>query len=141
MNSVTALAQIGVTVLTVAAFAFSGWGVLHVLLSAQRTARRLREDEIANQSADDELSAAQRAADTISDRDERERAKREAVRVWYQRYADRGLLAPSIEHSAREPLAERLIGEIAVGSRGDAILVGIGLVLGLAASLWSTWAL
>lgn len=84
MNSVTALAQIGVTVLTVAAFAFSGWGVLHVLLSAQRTARRLREDEIANQSADDELSAAQRAADTISDRDERERAKREAVRVWYQ---------------------------------------------------------
>jgi hypothetical protein len=136
----TAASQVGITVLTILAFMFSGWGVLHVLLSARRTARRVRDDEVANRTADDAYRDALGIAGLIADADGQSAARKAAVDVWYKDYADRGLLAPSIENSAREPLAERLIDELADGSRADAILVGVGLLFGLAASLWATWA-
>ena len=36
-------------------------------------------------------------------------------------------------------LAERIIHELDQGSRIDVVLVGLGLLCGLAASIWGTW--
>jgi len=41
--------------------------------------------------------------------------------------------------TGREFLAEGIIRGLEGSSRGDVLLVGIGLVCGLAASIWGTW--
>jgi ethanolamine ammonia-lyase small subunit len=58
-----------------------------------------------------------------------------------ERYQQAGLDLQTIElaEQGREPLAEKLVEEFHGGSRVDVVLVGAGLLCGLAASIWGTW--
>jgi len=126
--------RVCITVLTVAAFALSAVGLLHVWLSSRRTQAEMAAEIALKQEIWNELAG---VLSTSTDSGVRQAAllKRE------ERYDRAGLELQTIEliEQGREPLAEKLVKQFYGGSRVDAVLVGLGLLCGLAASIWGTW--
>jgi len=127
--------RIWITLLTVAAFALSAIGLLLIRGDAARGVSRMVGERGARRTFTSELRAVTR--DEASTQDQREKAHA----LWLRRHEEIGIKPHTYDNveQGREPLAERIIHELDQGSRIDVVLVGAGLLCGLAASLWSTW--
>lgn len=124
-----------VATLTVAAFALSIWGAARLWIGARRATTRLERERRARRWTLDELVAAQKEAGE-------NQAELRAAMVKYQEdRAAAGLPEWTYDAVTRgeEPFAERIVEEMASSTRVDVTLVGAGLILGLAASLWGIW--
>lgn len=126
--------RVCITVLTVAAFALSAAGLLHVWLSSRRTQARMAAEIALKRKIWDELDSVLATSTDTADREAAFLKRRD-------RHDEAGLELQTIElaEQGREPLAEKLVQQFHGGSRVDAVLVGLGLLCGLAASIWSTW--
>jgi hypothetical protein len=127
--------RIWITVLTVAAFALSATGLLLLRRDAARSVSRMDGERVARDTFTDELRAV--TQNDASTQDQRE----EAHALWVRQHEEIGIkpLTYGNLEQGREPLAERIIRELDQGSRVDVVLVGAGLLCGLAASIWGTW--
>lgn len=127
--------RIAITVLTVAAFALSTAGLLLIRRDAARGVSRMEAERLARNTFSNELQAVTHSESTTPE-------QREAARVlWVKRHEEIGIEPHTYQHvnEGRELLAERIIRELDQGSRVDVVLVGLGLLCGLAASIWGTW--
>lgn len=126
--------RICITVLTVAAFGLSAAGLVHVWFASRRSQAQMRAEVEAKQEIWDEM------AEVLSVETDSE-LRQAAFALREERYQQAGLELQTIElaEQGREPLAEKLVEEFHGGSRVDVVLVGLGLLCGLAASIWGTW--
>ena len=103
-------------------------------LSSRRTQAEMTAEVNLKQEIWDELA---KVLSTSSNSDVRQAAfqRRE------NRYDEAGLELHTIglAEQGREPLAEQLVEQFHGGSRVDVVLVGLGLLCGLVASIWGTW--
>lgn len=80
-------------------------------------------------------------AQKVPDVEGRNAASRAASASWLDAHNDAGI-EPWTNRSVsegREFLAERIIRELDTSTRGDVILVGVGLLCGLTAGIWDIW--
>jgi hypothetical protein len=135
-----------VTVLTVVAFAMTAGGLLHAYVSTREFARsvavtiakrhdlaRVIEDQYALIQRDPNLTpeqrdAAQQAAEVRLQEMEDEYNRSARIPLLFTR------TPPGVE-----PVAESLVHGLSQGSQVDLWVAGVGLILGLAASIWGTW--
>ncbi|PZE73439.1 hypothetical protein [Curtobacterium sp. MCBD17_019] len=134
MDTGQAWANALITLLTVAAFILSSLGLYLVHRDAAAAVQRMEHDRDLRNRLRDEYHHALAAANSP-------RAREAASVHWRSAHEEAGL-EPYTRDSigeGREYLAERIIRELSAGSRLDFVLVGIGLLCGLAASVWSIW--
>lgn len=135
--------QVAVTTLTIIAVVLAGAGLLHALMStlalvretdAERRLRAAFRDEF-------EVTIATLAADKTMTATERSARQNKAHLDWRQRHVDAGIEAwdGNASKLGREFLAERLVRDLNESTRTDFTIAGIGLVLGVIASIWGTW--
>ena len=124
-----------ITLLTVAAFGLSAAGLLLVRNSAAAAVQRTRRDREVR----DRLLLEMEKVTEVPSQDTQ--LYRDAVDRWEAAHHELGLTPHTRDSVKRgyEPLAEMIIHELDQGSRVDVVLVGLGLLCGLAASIWSTW--
>lgn len=127
--------RICITALTVAAFALSAAGLLLIRRDAARGVSRMEAERVARTMFSNEHRAV--THDDSSTQEQREAAHA----LWMKRHEEIGIEPHTYRHieEGREVLAERIIHELDQGSRVDVALVGLGLLCGLAASIWGTW--
>lgn len=122
------LQNIMITVLTVAAFVLSTIGLLgarqHAAMGIARMEReRTLRDRIRAEAKADEALGGMRPDE------------------WQNRHAAVGLEPVTYEtiNQGREFLAERIVRELDRTTKSDVVLIGLGLLCGLVASVWSIW--
>lgn len=128
------LANACITALTLAAFVLSAAGLLLIRRDAAAAVTRMENDRSVRERLRVQLKDDLAAAGTQEEADaahQRWRVDHAAAGVEPHTYA--------IVESGREVLAERIIRELSAGSRTDLVLVGLGLLCGVAASVWSIW--
>lgn len=135
-------AQIAITVLTVAAFVLSAVGLMGARRHAQGGVLRMEQERSLRQAFREELKV--RHAETqkkMPDVESFNAASRAASVAWLDAHSEAGI-EPWTNRSVsegREFLAERIIRELDTSTRGDVILVGLGLLCGLTAGIWDIW--
>lgn len=130
----TLVADICITALTVAAFVLSAAGLLHVRSSAAAGMARMENDRSVRDTLRAQYLTEHAAASAQPEREA-------ALQRWYDRHDAAGVEPHTRQtlEDGREVLAERSVRELNTGSRADLVLVGLGLLCGLAASVWSIW--
>jgi hypothetical protein len=130
----TVLANVCITVLTIAAFVLSATGLLFVRRDAAAAVARMDNDRTVRERLRVQLRRDLDAAVTDEDREA-------ALQRWRDDHAAADVEPHTYQtvETGREVLAERIIRELSAGSRTDLVLVGLGLLCGLAAGLWSIW--
>jgi len=122
-----------ITLLTLAAFGLSTTGLVLIRRDAGRAVVRLQREQRLRSQYSGELHAVTSREDvTLAESDA-------ALQRWRQQHEAAGIYAATWNTVGEEPLAERIILELREGSRLDFWLVGLGLLCGLAASIWGTW--
>jgi len=125
--------RVAITVLTLAAFGLSTAGLVLIRRDAGRAVVRLERERHLRSHYSAELHA-------VTSRDDVTPEEREAAGLrWRQQHDAAGMYVTTWNTIGEEPLAERIIVELREGSRLDFWLVGLGLLCGLAASIWGTW--
>jgi len=127
--------RIAITLLTVAAFVLSATGLLLIRRDTARGVKRMDADRAARTQFSAELH------EVTHDPESTHEEQAIALTRWRQQHAEAGIEAHTYKtlEEGREVLAERIIRELEQGSRVDVVLVGLGLLCGLAASIWGTW--
>lgn len=127
--------RICITALTVAAFALSAIGLLLIRRDAAAAVGRMENERALR----DEFAAELHVI--THDENASGESIVTAAELWKKRHEEAGLEPHSSQsvNDGREFLAERIIRELDQGSRVDVVLVGLGLLCGLAASIWGTW--
>ena len=127
--------RIVITLLTVAAFVLSAAGLWRARSGARDGVKAMNEERRLRDELLTEMQATTRSEDASHE------AKAAANAIWHAKHEAAGLEAHDARavRDGREFLAERIIHELDQGSRLDVVLVGLGLLCGLAASIWGTW--
>ena len=127
--------RIWITLLTVAAFGLSAAGLLLVRNSAAAAVQRTRHDREVR----DRLLLEMETVTEVPNQDLQ--LYKDAVDRYEAAHRELGLTPHARDSVKRgyEPLAEMIIYELDQGSRVNVLLVGLGLLCGLTASIWSTW--
>lgn len=125
--------RICITLLTLAAFGLSSTGLVLIRRDAHRGVARLRREQRLREQYSADLRAVTSRSDVTQDEHDA------ALGRWRQQHTLAGIRITSWDTAGDEPLAERIILELREGSRLDFWFVGVGLLCGLVASLWSTW--
>jgi len=125
--------RVTITLLTLAAFGLSSTGLVLIRRDAGRAVVRLQREQRLRSQYSAELHAVTSREDvTLAESDA-------ALQRWQRQHETAGIHVPTWNTVGEEPLAERIIVELREGSRLDFWLVGLGLLCGLAASIWGTW--
>lgn len=134
-------AQIVITVLTVAAFVLSAVGLLGARRHAKAGVARMEDERVLRSRERARQDAACEQATREPDKARVAELRRAADSEYVAAHTTVGLEPWTLTSMdvGREFLAERIIRELDTSTRGDVVLVGIGLLCGLAAGIWDVW--
>jgi len=135
-------AQIVITILTVAAFGFSAAGVLRARSHARGSVGAHERDKTIRAQLTKRMEIAYDAATAEPDPARQQQMRTAALDRWHAEHREHGLVPRTRDNAdvGTEELAEKMLrGTLESSSGWDIALIALGLLCGLAASLWGTW--
>lgn len=134
--------QVSITMLTLAAFVLSGVGLLGSRRHALAAVRKMDEEQAVRSRLTAQLIDAQPVAAEERDQEMAQLLRSRANESRRTGHTAAGIKPRTRENAdtGREFLAERMIRQVSSSTKTDSWSLGIGLVCGLTAANWSTWA-